>query len=467
MKTKNAVTTNADDLLVLVVSDPENITVGEVEEYGVDAVLLDMKGEVRNGIFKFLNKIRTNNTKEVYLIPIFLLSAPDDLPEKVTELCDGKIHSADDPRIMNFSRRINNLIKELPELKLPPYATRVLTKAFRFMYTRKVELKPVIDVGSPTGYIYPFIHIHSSKDQTDQESLPLLSDALNEGYFKSSFIDRVHLCPDCLSVYHNFREMCPKCKSPQLQAENIVHHFVCAYVGPESDFQVDNDMICPKCKKILRHIGVDYDKPSLAYECVDCKNFFQEPEMESYCFSCKSHNSVDNLIPYDVQSFTLTDLGCEIAKIGISSPSLKDEIFFPGFMPYKIFSTYLQFEIDRTQRFSSCTVVGSIGLKFMTDNVLGKQKLNKILYDISEIILKTSPPSSIFSFKNNTFLMIVPDEFEFKVSKQLAENREAISGLITTATGGAENVTTFFNVLEIEDEDTQQSIINKILTSEA
>lgn len=63
--------------------------------------------------------------------------------------------------------------------------------------------------------------------------------------------------------------------------------------------------------------------------------------------------------------------------------------------------------------------------------------------------------------------MIVPDEFEFKVSKQLAENREAISGLITTATGGAENVTTFFNVLEIEDEDTQQSIINKILTSEA
>lgn len=467
MKTKNTITTNSDDLLLLIVNDPQNVSVNEIEENSIDAVLLDLKGEMRNSIFKFLSKIRTHSEKDTYLVPVFLLNAPEGVPEKYLELCDGDVHSAEDPKILNTGKRIHALCKELPVLKLPPYSTRVLTKALRFMYTRKSVLKPVIDVGSPTGYIYPFINIHSSKEQGEQETLPLLNDALNEGYFKSAFVDRVHLCPDCLSVYHNFREMCPKCKSPQLSAENIIHHFVCAYVGPESDFMVDNNMICPKCKKLLRHIGVDYDKPSLAYECQDCKHFFQEPEMESYCFNCKSHNPVDNLIPYDIQSFKLTDLGNEIAKTGISAPSLKDEIFFPGFIPYKIFSTYLQFEIDRTQRFSSCTIVGSIGLKFMNQNVLGKQLLNKILYDISDIILKSSVPSTIFSFKNNTFLLIVPDEFDFKVTKQLEESQQTITKLIETTTGGSGDVSTFYKVHEIEAEDTQQSIINDILSSES
>ena len=61
--------------------------------------------------------------------------------------------------------------------------------------------------------------------------------------------------------------MCPKCKIKKLFSEYSIHHFVCGYVGPESDFFQDKKLICTKCNRELRHIGVDYDKASIITEC--------------------------------------------------------------------------------------------------------------------------------------------------------------------------------------------------------
>ena len=36
-------------------------------------------------------------------------------------------------------------------------------------------------------------------------------------------------------------------------------------------------LICPKCHKKLRHIGVDYDRPAVVYTCNDCENSFTSP----------------------------------------------------------------------------------------------------------------------------------------------------------------------------------------------
>lgn len=467
MKTKaqNAIITNADQRLIMLIADPVNFNITDIEENGVDAVALDLNVEFTYEARKVIEQIRTSNSKKTYLTPVFLFNEPDEVSERYLELVDGIIRSPNDPKLGVIADRIRNSIDELPNISLPPYSTRIITKAFRFLYTRKKELRPIIDIGNAYGYVYPFVDIHISQEQSAKDILPLLTDAVNEGYLSSDFIDKVHLCPDCFSVYHNMRELCPSCTSAQLKAENIIHHFVCAYIGPESDFVTDGSLVCPKCKKVCRHIGVDYDKPSLAYECQDCKQFFQEPVMEAFCLNCKSHNKLDDLLPYDVHSFKLTTLGKEIARTGISSPTLKDETFFPGFIPFNIFTTYLQFEIDRTIRYSSCTIVGSISLKFEQDRVLSRQQLNKLQFEISEIILKASPPSSIFSFKNNTFLFIVPDEFQFKIEKQLTENVASLGKVIGSSETYKGMVSTHFNVHEIEDEDTVDIIVKKMLSS--
>lgn len=462
---KNAILSNADGNLIMLISEAESFNVIDIEENGVDAVTIDLGMEFSYEMGKVISQIRTSNSKKTYLVPVFFFNEPDEIPEKFIELCDGIVRSPNDPKISSVSERILKSIDELPNIALPHYATRVLTKALRFVYTRKRELRPIIDIGNPYGFIYPFIDVHIVQDQSVQEILPLLTDAETEGYFSSTFVDRVHLCPDCFAVYHNIRELCPSCTSPQLKTENIMHHFVCAYVGPESDFVVEGSLVCPKCKKVCRHIGVDYDKPSMAYECQDCKQFFQEPVMEAFCMNCKAHNGLEDLLPYDVFSFKLTSLGKEIAKSGISSSTLKDETFFPGYIPYKIFTSYLQFEIDRTQRYSSCTIVGSIGIKFTNIDVMSKQKLNKLQFEISDIILKSSPPSSILSFKNNTFMIIVPDEFLFKMEKQLQETAENLTKVIADNENYKDKVEIFFNVLEIDEDDTTDTIVNKVLSA--
>lgn len=46
-----------------------------------------------------------------------------------------------------------------------------------------------------------------------------------------------------------------------MEQENLViHHYLCAYVGPKSDYLcVKEDMICPKCQRKLRPDNSDWE----------------------------------------------------------------------------------------------------------------------------------------------------------------------------------------------------------------
>ena len=36
------------------------------------------------------------------------------------------------------------------------------------------------------------------------------------------------------------------------------------------------DLVCPKCNRQLRHIGVDYEKPSKLFTCFNCEIYCPE-----------------------------------------------------------------------------------------------------------------------------------------------------------------------------------------------
>lgn len=133
---------------------------------------------------------------------------------------------------------------------------------------------------------------------------------LELGYAKrKQFVERIHLCPHCKSSHLYYMEACPKCESSNLKEEPVLHHFRCANISPESSYAYDGELRCPKCHQFLRHIGVDYDRPSNVYTCQECSHTFLHPRMKVYCPSCKKMTRPSELLAADIYSYEFTPEG--------------------------------------------------------------------------------------------------------------------------------------------------------------
>jgi hypothetical protein len=104
-------------------------------------------------------------------------------------------------------------------------------------------------------------------------------------------------------------EACPKCDSSLLKEEPVLHHFRCANISPESSYAYDGELRCPKCHQFLRHIGVDYDRPSNVYTCQECNHTFLHTRMKVHCSSCNKTLRPSELLPYDVYTYEFTSEG--------------------------------------------------------------------------------------------------------------------------------------------------------------
>lgn len=138
------------------------------------------------------------------------------------------------------------------------------------------------------------------------------------GLLSKRFVDRVHTCHGCNSAQFNVREDCPECRSANLREEPYLHHFRCAYQGPESDFRQGDDLVCPKCRKELRHFGRDYDKPGTLVVCQECHHSTAEPGIGFICLNCATRTDGDTIDTLDIHAFDLTDRGVGFVEAGSS-----------------------------------------------------------------------------------------------------------------------------------------------------
>jgi predicted amidophosphoribosyltransferase len=158
------------------------------------------------------------------------------------------------------------------------------------------------------GFHYPIVSdIFGQSDQ--HKVLRVLDKGVDKGFLTKEFKEKVYLCYNCYNSFLLNREVCPNCNSSHLSSEDLVHHFPCAYVGPVSDYESEDrpdQMICPKCEKSLKHIGVDYDKPSLIYFCRNCSDTFQDVMIKSRCTNCSSDMEIENLSGHSIYQYELT-----------------------------------------------------------------------------------------------------------------------------------------------------------------
>jgi hypothetical protein len=136
-------------------------------------------------------------------------------------------------------------------------------------------------------------------------------------WMSSTLSDIAYLCPSCADGFIHYIDHCPKCGAVQLESQDLIHHFVCGHTGPLSDFYKPAHLECPKCNRQLKHIGVDYDKPSFIYECQVCAHHFQQPSVKVHCRNCADITDPMLLQRMNINQYFLTPAGRQIAISGL------------------------------------------------------------------------------------------------------------------------------------------------------
>ena len=91
-------------------------------------------------------------------------------------------------------------------------------------------------------------------------------------------------CNSCgsLSLAQIFQ--CPSCENPKFEQTRLVEHFDCGNVSEESKYV---DEKCPKCKKEIKALGVDYKILPNHYLCNKCEALFPELTTVYQCLKCE------------------------------------------------------------------------------------------------------------------------------------------------------------------------------------
>lgn len=307
-----------------------------------------------------------------------------------------------------------------------------ILRMLRFLYSRNITtLKPTLDRDSQIGFSYPFLSLQYQYSET-YRILDDLEETEQEEVLLGGFHEIIHLCSNCNEGFLQYREVCPKCESSNLISEDLIHHFPCAYIGPMSDYTTDtntNMLVCPKCDQYLRHIGVDYDKPSLIYTCQNCYNRFQDVFAYAKCLNCSADTAVEYLRRRIVRQFEVTAKGLE-ATLNPQILNSKDSRHKEGLqvVDQETFDLMLQFEIKRRNSSPFEANIGAVQIlddsnqdKALRNDVL-KEFQNRVLLEFKEV----SNQEDIIMYKDSQtllFSMLGPELYKAKMtSEQMARN---------------------------------------------
>ncbi len=375
-----------------------------------------------------LKSIRSSFDVNIYLKPVYLINYKETRDSLINELNDGIIGSFDqiNEKIKDV-QRIQKLAKHLDHTASNSFEIQVFKKTLNYLYTRENStLKPIADAASYIGYSYPLLAVNFESYE-ESKVLDLLEWAFNEDLIWPDYYDRVYLCNSCKTGRLSYRETCTSCKSSNLKQEDLVHHFPCGYIGPISDFKnkIDGSLNCPKCSKNIRHIGVDYDKPSIINQCLNCNSISQDYVVRALCSNCGIDSDVQYLIPKEINVFKLTKKGRRAAVSGIISSAFEmgDEI--NGTVSFSTFLTMMHYEQQRMKAkptLFSCYSIIYFENIFDLLKTLGVLKEKILLSDIAQIIRDNISPADYISYQNPSLICICLNDAQLTKTEALMQS---------------------------------------------
>lgn len=237
-------------------------------------------------------------------VPIADFSANDSLRHDFV----GSSFNAESAAAMSLS--LSPIWRRLEEI---PYREQTEDRAgltvLRLAYSRDKPVQAALDPDYPLTVQYPLIGEGNGARQQ-------LESLANQDLLRRRHFTRTHACGRCSSTRLNVYEACPGCGGSDLVEEVLVHHYRCGCQQPQSNFIQGDLLVCPKCRRELRHLGVDYGKPGKSVVCRICGAVNSEPLVHFACLDCAAVTPSESAAEADWYHYDLTAKGLSALQEG-------------------------------------------------------------------------------------------------------------------------------------------------------
>ena len=158
-----------------------------------------------------------------------------------------------------------------------------ITNVFRL----PLRLEPSFHPGR--GFFYPDLELATLEEQT----------SFLESFGKMDLVTRnpsvsIMQCPYCSSHTFCSTFVCKLCRSPNILRGSAISHEPCGNIDFYDKYVTDGGtLLCPKCNKNLRAIGIDYSKLDLIYNCLNCKAMLSDVVQSYKCLHCGKSSTLE------------------------------------------------------------------------------------------------------------------------------------------------------------------------------
>lgn len=307
---------NANDQLILKHSLENNLPIdfdltiastgkeglNEVEKKKFDLILLDYMLPAMSGI-EFLNELQ----KRKIQTPIIFVTSKGSEKIAVEAMKLGVIDYIVKDEISS-NRLIESIREIITKSSLPDEVDMETAKQIAKLFAESSIMH--IDVVETLN--------SEPKSQIPVEKLvSALKRMVEVGILKANPSRSVVACPSCGSLTASLRLQCPECGDGQLKKGESLEHLTCGNVDFESKFKRGEDaLVCPKCEKKLKMIGVDYRRIKSWYKCSH-NHFFGQPVVGFNCCFCKKDFTSEDAMLEMLQEYQLTEKGSDMLRLGL------------------------------------------------------------------------------------------------------------------------------------------------------
>lgn len=457
------IVTNKNGRKILVINDIVYISdIEEIKYSDFEAIFVNISDPVYEVNRLAIWKVSPILQDKCWLKPIYVNKLLDGRLRMTHYLLDGYAATPFDAIVSDGIEDIYTRIKDLNiNYDLLPILSRtdLWIRMCRYSISRgNFTFTSGKTNGFATGYILLYNALFEGFHETIfmEENMNFLQKLLNMGYIRRKrFIEKIHLCPKCYNDYLIFAECCPKCKSSNIQSESVIHHFRCANISPESTYSFDDQLRCPKCKQFLRHIGVDYDRPSYIYVCNDCSNTFLQSNMKVLCTNCSSVLETSELKPFDNIEYEFTAKGIQAFSTNEVKLNVETDLI-TGYIDYDHFRHSLYALASNEQQFEHRSI---LVMCFYLDNKIDTLfNYNTFFYELVQALVpelrycQFSYQDSIFYVmympakgNEDLFIQTIKEKVENKLENLIKELKNITYKTDYFICNKSENITQFLN----------------------
>ena len=267
-------------------------------------------------------------------------------------------------------------------------------------------VSPEVDPRAEIGFHYPDIEPLIDEDNPRE----ILEEMSDQYLLYRYFYERIHLCPSCNRYNLNFREVCPECHTSNIDLVDVLHHYACANVDAESEYDQDGELVCPKCNETLRHIGVDYERTGESYRCNKCGDISQEPPVFCQCLICDESFHSSEAEELKIYQYEITTRGEQAIEQGKINPQDEGSPMFDSetsFYSSVMFHELLNNKVSEVSRYGAELTVMYMDYQLTQTHSRDKDRFLRYLKRAMLSILRSSDYPAID--ENDRFMAILTE----------------------------------------------------------